>query len=50
VLHDANARHRQPRLERAQRLAILLEQLIEQASSRRVGKGSERRVDASDDT
>ena len=41
VLHHAEARHRQPLLERAQRLPVLLEQLIEQASTCRVRKGSE---------
>ena len=46
VLHDAEARHRQPPLERAQRLPVLLEQLVEQAPARRVGEGLEHRVHA----
>jgi hypothetical protein len=33
VLHDAKTSHRQPALERAQRLPVALEQLVEQAAA-----------------
>jgi hypothetical protein len=46
VLHHAEARHRQPLLERAERLPVLLEQLVEQAAARRVGEGLEHGVHA----
>src|SRR4051794_26994223 len=36
VLHHAEARHRQPALERGERLAVLLEQEVEQRPPRRV--------------
>jgi len=41
VLHHAETRHRQPLLERTQRLPVDLEQLVEQAATGRVRKGSE---------
>ena len=41
VLHDAEARHRQPRLQRAQRLPVRLEQLVEQPAPRRIGQRPE---------
>jgi hypothetical protein len=44
VLHDAEAGHRQALLERAQRLTVLLEQLVQQAAPGRVGKRLEHRV------
>jgi hypothetical protein len=46
VLHHTEARHRQAPLECAQRLPVLLEQLVEQASSCRVGEGPEHIVHA----
>src|ERR1700733_14638618 len=36
MLHDAEARHRQPLLERLQCLSVLLEELVEQLSARGV--------------
>jgi hypothetical protein len=48
VLHDAEARHRQPLLERAECLPVLLEQLVEQAAARRVGEGLEHCVHAAE--
>ena len=48
VLHHAEARHRQPLFERAQRLPVLLEQLVEQAAPRRVGEGFEHVVHGGD--
>ena len=44
VLHHAEARHRKPLLERRERLAVLGEQLVEQAPARRVGESLEPRV------
>ena len=44
VLHDAEARHLEACLERMQRLAVLTEELVEQAPSGRIGKGSEHLV------
>ena len=41
VLHHAEARHRQALLERAERLAVLREQLVEQAATGRVGERAE---------
>ena len=46
VLHDAEARHRQTLLQRAQRLPVFLKQLVEQPPARRVGEGLEHRVHA----
>jgi hypothetical protein len=48
VLHHAEASHWQAGLERAQRLPILPEELIEQAAPSWIGKGSEYRVHALD--
>jgi hypothetical protein len=39
VLHHTDARDRQTPLARARRLPVLLEQLVEQASTCRVGEG-----------
>jgi hypothetical protein len=41
VLHHAEAGHRQPPLERAEGLSVLLEQLVEQAPAGRVGERPE---------
>ena len=41
VLHHAEARHRQPLLQRAEALPVLPEQLVEQAAARGVGEGPE---------
>src|SRR6476620_737584 len=41
VLHKAESRHGQPVLELAQRLAILLEEPVEELATRRVGERSE---------
>ena len=46
MLHHADARHRQSGLERAQRLAVLAEQLVEQTPSSRVGERFEHLVHA----
>jgi len=46
VLHHAEARHLEAPLERAQRLPVLAEELVEQAPPRRIGEGSEHRVHA----
>ncbi len=46
VIHDAEALHRQALLQSAQRLHVLLEQLVEQAAARRVGEGLEHCVHA----
>jgi hypothetical protein len=48
MLHHAEPRHRQPLLERAERLAVLLEQLVEQAPARRVGQCFEDLVHSGD--
>ena len=50
VLHHAEARHRQPPLERAQRLPVLAEELVEQAPPGRVGERPEHLVHAADYT
>ena len=44
VLHDADAGHRQPSLELAERLPVLAEQLVEQAPSGGVGESGEYRI------
>ena len=49
VLHDPEARHRKPRLEFGQRLAVGPEELIEQAPPGRVGQRLEHLVHAGDD-
>ena len=49
VLHDTEAAHLEALLERAQRLAVLPEELVEQAPSGGVGEGPEHRVHAADD-
>ena len=49
VLHHAEARHRRPLLERAERLPILGEEPVEQFPSRRVGECLEDRVHAGND-
>jgi hypothetical protein len=49
MLHDAEPRHRQPLFERAQRLAVLAEEFVEQAAARRVGEGFEDVVHGEDD-
>ena len=49
MLHDAEARHRQPLLERAEGLPVLLKQRIEQAPPGRIGEGSEDTVHGADD-
>ena len=41
VLHDTEARHRQTSLERPQGLPILIKEFVKQASTCRVGQGSE---------
>ena len=41
VLHHAEPGHVEPRLERAQRLAVLTEQLVEQAPPGGIGEGLE---------
>ena len=46
VLHHAEARHRQSLLERAERLPVAFEQLVEQAPAGRVCEGPEHRVHA----
>ena len=46
VLHHAEARHRQAPLERAQCLAFLFEQLVEQPAACRVGEGPEHIIHA----
>ena len=43
MLHHPEARHRQPPFERAQRLAVVLEQCVEELAPRRSGEGSEDR-------
>src|SRR5687767_9723506 len=44
VLHDGETRHRQPALERAQRLSVALEERVEQTASRGVREGLEHGV------
>ena len=44
VLHDAEARHREPLLQRAERLPVRPEELIEQLAPGRVGQGLEHLV------
>jgi hypothetical protein len=44
VLHDAEAGHGEPPLERGQVLAILTEELVQQAAPSRVGEGFEHLV------
>ena len=46
VLHDPEAGHVEALLERAQRLAVLAEELVEQLAPRRIGEGPEHRVHA----
>ena len=46
VLHHAEAGHREAGFERAQRLPVLPEQLVEQAPSGRIGQGPEHLVHA----
>jgi len=46
VLHHAEARHREALLERAERLPIRHEQLVEQAPPGRIGEGLEHLVHA----
>ena len=46
VLHHAEARHREPLRQCAQRLPVLAEELVEKAPPRRIGEGSEHRVHA----
>jgi hypothetical protein len=41
VLHHAEARHRQPLLQRAQRLPVFVEEGVKQLSARGVGEGLE---------
>ena len=41
VLHDAEARHREPFLQRAEGLPVGAEELIEQLTPGRVGQGLE---------
>src|SRR5262249_34822938 len=41
VLHHPEPRHAEPRLERAQGLSVLAEQLVEQAPPGRIGQGLE---------
>ena len=50
VLHDPEAGHGEPLLERAERLPVFPEQLVEQAPPGRVGQGSEHLVHDDDDT
>ena len=46
VLHHAEARHLEAFLERAQGLAVLAEELVEQAPPGRIGEGLEHRIHA----
>ena len=48
VLHHAEAGHLEALLERAQRLPVLAEELVEQAPPRRIGQGPEHLVHAAD--
>ena len=50
MLHHSEARHREVPLERAERLPVLLEELVEQAAAGGVGEGSEHLVHARDHT
>jgi len=44
MLHHAEAGDREARLERAQRLSVLPEELVEQAPAGRIGEGLEHRI------
>src|SRR5215212_605712 len=46
VLHHAETRHREAPLERAQRLPVLTEELVEQSPPSRISEGLEHRVHA----
>ena len=50
VLHHAEAGDVEPRLERAQRLAVFTEQLVEQAPPGGIGEGPEHVVHVLDNT
>jgi len=50
VLHHAEARHVEARLQRAQRLRVLAEELVEQVAPGRIGQGPEHVVHGPDNT